>query len=226
MKIISEHSINNHTEIIQMRLEKMAIFCYMIGDIPSKTCALIDPAFDTKEILSKTKSREYTVTHLINTHAHPDHTAGNASTIKETGARLCMHRLEAEKIGTIANRAFSRMLGGKKSSPPDTLLEDGDTIDIGGVHLTILHTPGHSPGGICIHLEGNVFTGDTLFVEGVGRTDLRGGSTKMLLKSIQEKIYTLPGETRIWPGHDYGPMPYSTVEKEMRSNPFTRNYNP
>lgn len=206
-----------------MRLDKMATFCYMIGDIGSKTCALIDPAFETKEILSKVKSGGYTLTHLINTHNHPDHTAGNASIISKTGAKLFIHRLDAQKLSSFTNRTFSRVLGGSKSPKPQTLLEDNDTINIGKTTLKVLLTPGHTPGGICLYMKGNVFTGDTLFVGAVGRTDLRGGSMRKLLKSIREKIYTLPKETRIWPGHDYGGMPYSTVESEMMYNPFTRN---
>jgi len=221
MKVLSEHNANNYTEIIQMRLDKMATFCYMIGDKDSETCALIDPAFETKEILSKVKSSGFKVTHLINTHNHADHTAGNASIISNTGAKLFIHNLDAQKLTSIANRTFSRLLGGGKSPKPLTLLEDNDTINIGKTSLKVLHTPGHTPGGICLYMEGSVFTGDTLFVGAVGRTDLRGGSMRKMLKSIHEKIYTLPKETRVWPGHDYGGMPYSTVENEMRTNPFT-----
>lgn len=222
MKILSERSANNDTVIIQIRLDKMAIFCYLIGDKTSHTCALIDPAFDTNEILSTVNNRGYSVTHVINTHSHPDHTAGNASIISQTGAALLIHQLDAQKLNSLSNRAFSRILGGKKSPKPHTLLNDNDTITIGETTLKVLHTPGHSPGGICLYMDGNVFTGDTLFVGAVGRTDLRGGSMKTLLQSIHERIYTLPKETKVWPGHDYGGMPYSTVEQEMKNNPFTR----
>jgi hydroxyacylglutathione hydrolase len=223
MKVLSEHSANKHSEIIQMRLGKMSIFCYIIGDKGSKTCAVVDPAFETKEILSKVKTLGYTVTHLINTHNHADHTAGNASIISQTGAKLLIHKLDAQKLTSIANRTFSRVLGGTRSPKPNILLDDNDTINIGRTALKVLHTPGHSPGGICLYIEGNVFTGDTLFVGAVGRTDLRGGSMKTLLKSVQEKIYTLPKETRVWPGHDYGGMPYSTVGNEIRTNPFIKS---
>jgi len=222
MIILSEHVTDNHTQIIQMRLDKMAVFCYLIGDIDSKTCVLIDPAFETKEIIQKVNSSGYTVTQLINTHNHADHTAGNASIISKTGAKLLIHKLDAKRLNSIGSRAFSRMLGGRKSPHPDRLLENNDILTIGKTALTILHTPGHTPGGICLYTEGNVFTGDTLFVGAVGRTDLRGGSMKGLLKSVHEKIYTLPDDTKIWPGHDYGGKPYSTVEEERQNNPFTR----
>jgi len=222
MKVLSEHSINNDTEIIQMRLDTMAVFCYMIGDKGTKTCALIDPAFETKEILNKVSSKEYTLTHVINTHNHADHTSGNASIISKTGAKLLIHKLDAKKLTSIANRTFSKMLGGSKSPTPNTLLDDNDTITIGKTRLKVFHTPGHSPGGICLYIKGNLFTGDTLFVGSAGRTDLRGGSKKALLKSIHEKIYTLPKETKVWPGHDYSGIFNSTVDIEMKTNPFTK----
>ena len=111
-----------------------------------------------------------------------------------------------------------------KGSPvPDVLLKDNDFIQIGAsINLRVIHTPGHTPGSIGLYSDGHVFTGDTLFVGAVGRTDLPGGSPKQLLASIREKIYTLPGSTIVWPGHDYGPYPSSTVEREKHTNPFTR----
>ena len=120
------------------------------------------------------------------------------------------------------NRAFTRMLGGEKSPRPDRLLKDGDIINIGRTKLTVIHTPGHTKGSICLYTPGHLFTGDTLFVGGVGRTDLPGGSMSQMLKSIHEKLYTLPGDTHVWPGHDYGLSPSSTISREKETNPFTR----
>jgi glyoxylase-like metal-dependent hydrolase (beta-lactamase superfamily II) len=130
--------------------------------------------------------------------------------------------LDARQLQKLLNRTFSRVLGGKGSPKPDVLVKDNDIIKIGDCSLKVLHTPGHTRGGICLYTEGNIFTGDTLFVGAVGRTDLPGGSMKTLLTSIQEKIYTLPGNTIVWPGHDYGPRPSSTVQQESDTNPFTR----
>ena len=211
-------------EITQIRLERMVTFCYILGDEASKTCALIDPAFETQKILNEVKKAGYRVTHLINTHCHSDHIAGNASIIAATGAKLLIHELDAKRLGKISNSAFARILGGKGSPKPDILLKDQDIIKIGETTLKVLHTPGHTPGGICLYTDGNIFTGDTLFVSGVGRTDFPGSSMKQLMKSIHEKIYTLPGETRVWPGHDYGPFSYSTIENEKRTNPFTLQF--
>ena len=208
-------------DVQQIRLNMMEVFCYRVGDTSSKTCALIDPAFDTKRILKEVEKHGYRVTHVINTHSHPDHTAGNAAIIAATGAKLLIHRLDGQQFGGMMAGAFSRMMGGKGSPEPDVLLEDNDRIAIGEEYLTVLHTPGHSPGGICLYTKGHVFTGDTLFVGAVGRTDFPGCSMSQLLKSIHEKIYTLPGDTIVWPGHDYGFFPHSTVEAEKKTNPFT-----
>ena len=205
----------------QIKLSKMDTFCYLVGDRKTKTCALIDPAFDTQRILKIAEEAGFTVTHVINTHSHSDHTAGNRAVIAATGAKLLIHAIDAERLNTVLNSTFSRVLGGKSSPAPDILLQDRDVITIGASSLKTIHTPGHTPGGICLYAEGHVFTGDSLFVEAVGRTDLPGGSSLQLLRSIKEKIYTLPGSTIVWPGHDYGPTPSSTVADEIRNNPFT-----
>ena len=209
-------------EIFQINLKKKLTYCYLVGDEATRTGALIDPAFETKRILNLAAEKGYQITRVINTHCHPDHTSGNASVISATGAKLLIHIKDAGRLGKLFNRAFSRLLGGKGSPRPDVLLTDGDSIDIGNSFLKVLHTPGHTPGSICLYAQGHVFTGDTLFVGAVGRTDLPGGSMKKLLKSIHAKIYTLPGNTIVWPGHDYGSFSRSTVEKEKRTNPFTR----
>lgn len=208
-------------EIKQIKLTKMATFCYLVGDESSRTCALIDPAFDTRNILVEVNKGGYELTHIINTHCHSDHSAGNAAIMAATDAKLLIHELDAKRLDKVLNRAFSRLLGGKGSPRPDILLKDGDVINIGKNILKVIHTPGHTIGSICLYTDGNIFTGDTLFVGSVGRTDLPGGSIKQLLKSIHEKIYSLPGNTTVWPGHDYGPLPHSTVEHEKKTNPFT-----
>ena len=131
---------------------------------------------------------------------------------------MLIHSIDAKSLGGVINSTFSRVLGGKGSPKPDILLEDNDEIKIGESIIKVIHTPGHTPGSICIYIPGNIFTGDTLFVEGCGRTDLPGGSFKQLSKSVHEKIYTLPENTIVWPGHDYGSMPHSTIAYEKKNN--------
>lgn len=207
-------------QIKQIKLSKMAVFCYLIGDETTRTCALIDPSFDTNRILAEAQRLQYRITHIINTHGHCDHTAGNHALKTATGARLCIHELDADRLGKMIHTAFSRILGGKGSPRPDLTLQDDDMIQIGATQLSVLHTPGHTPGSICLYADGHLFTGDTLFVGAVGRVDLPGGSRLQLRMSLREKIFTLAPDTVVWPGHDYGPAPASTVGHEQHSNPF------
>lgn len=205
-------------KIIQIKLKKMATFCYLVGDMVTKTCALIDPAFETKKILEIAKSENFSITHVINTHYHSDHTAGNADIIKKTGAKLCIHKIDAVKLTKFITSSLSKVLGGKKSPAPDILIDDNDIIEIGETKLKVILTPGHTKGSICLYSDGNLFTGDTLFVEAVGRSDLPGGSFKEISNSIKSRLYILDDNTIVWPGHDYGSMPHSTIGYEKRNN--------
>lgn len=209
-------------EITQIHLKKMATFCYIAADSATNTCALVDPAFETDRILDIVNKKGLKVTHLINTHCHSDHSAGNAAIIAATGAKLLIHEVDAKYLKGLPNRLFTRMLGGKKSPEPERLLVDGESIKIGEGKLEVIHTPGHTPGSICLYTTGHLITGDTLFVSSIGRTDLPGGSLKQLVASVKEKIFTLPGETIVWPGHHYGATVSSTIEKEKETNPFIR----
>ena len=206
--------------IEQIRLDRMVVFCYLVVDPNTKDAVLIDPAFDTGRISERVQAGGYRVTHVVNTHGHADHTAGNADIVRATGAALCIHHMDAQRLKGLLSASISRVFGGKGSPKPDRLLSDGDMVPVGREALTVLHTPGHTPGGICLYSEGHVFTGDTLFVGGVGRTDLPGGSPKKLSASIRNRIYTLPDDTRVWPGHDYGSEPFSTVGREKETNFF------
>ncbi len=207
-------------EIRQIPVGAMAVFCYVVHDSEEKVCALVDPAFETEKILGIVAEMGLRVIHVINTHAHPDHTSGNRSVIDATGATLLVHSEDAKKLGSLMGKALARMFGGKPSPKPDVLLEDGSIIKIGSQHLEVIHTPGHTPGGICLYTPGHLITGDTLFVGGVGRTDLPGASGKKLIESIRKRLLVLPDDTRVWPGHNYGTRPGSTIGWEKLSNPF------
>ncbi|WP_054032598.1 MBL fold metallo-hydrolase [Desulfatitalea tepidiphila] len=209
-------------KVIQIKLSRMETFCYLVGDETSGNAALIDPAFDVPKLLEKSRTAGYRITQVINTHHHADHSAGNAEVIRATGAQLSIHEQDAAALTKIAGKAFARMLGGKGSPPANRRLRDGDDIVVGMTRLRVLHTPGHTPGSICLYAPGHLFTGDTLFVGGVGRTDLPGGDSRQLLTSIRSRIYTLPESTIVWPGHDYGDRPSSTVYLEKHHNPFTQ----
>jgi hydroxyacylglutathione hydrolase len=202
--------------IEQIEVTSMSVFCYLIGDEISGDAALIDPAGDFDKIFIKVDEHHLRVTTLINTHGHWDHTSGNDFVINKTGARLFIHPADAGNLKSISTKILSRMIGGKGSPSPYQFLNDGDIINIGEIELKVLHTPGHTEGSICIYTGGHIFTGDTLFTEGMGRTDLGGGSEKKIMNSIRNIILALPDSTKIWPGHNYGRFPVSTVKEQKR----------
>jgi hydroxyacylglutathione hydrolase len=116
------------------------------------------------------------------------------------------------------------MIGVDAAAPADVRVRDGDELRFGGLTMKFIHTPGHTPGACCILIDGNLFTGDTVFVGAVGRTDLPGASFEQLIDSLQTKIITLPPDTKVWPGHDYGDSPQSTVRREMETNPYITDF--
>ena len=207
-------------DVRQIKLSRMANFCYLVGDPAARVCMLIDPVFDTDRLLGDVRDAGYTISVVINTHRHADHCCGNAAIMAATGARLYIHEKDARQLTGFFNGVLCRLLGGRPSPRPDVVLRHGDTVSVGSLDVTVLHTPGHTPGSICLYMPGRLFAGDTLFVGSAGRTDLAGGSIKDLQSSIRTRLFSLPDDTRVWPGHDYGDRPVSTLGQEKRTNPF------
>lgn len=202
--------------IEQIQVTPMAVFCYLVADKKGGQAVLIDPAGDFNKIFTQVQKHAVNIQYVINTHGHFDHTSGNSFVMEKTGARLLIHKADVPKLGSITSKLLSRFIGGKGSPGPFGYLEDGDIIQAGGVALKVIHTPGHSAGSICLYTKGHIFTGDTLFTEGMGRTDLGDGSHKDIMESIRYKVLSLPDDTVIWPGHNYGRFPTSTVKEQKR----------
>jgi glyoxylase-like metal-dependent hydrolase (beta-lactamase superfamily II) len=205
----------------QIQVGQMAVFAYLIGDPITGDSLVIDPADNVEEIIAEAKNNNLNINYIVNTHGHVDHIGGNADMKKLTGAKIIIHDGDAPML-TSTPATMLRMFGAKQSPPADILVKDGDIINTGNVSLKVIHTPGHSPGGMSLYTPGFVFTGDTLFVEAVGRTDLPGGSWQVMYKSIQEKLFILPDETKVMPGHNYGRTPTSTIGHEKKYNPSIR----
>jgi hydroxyacylglutathione hydrolase len=205
----------------QYEVGHFSVFCYLIGDEEGKEALFIDPADDTEMLISEARSRGLTIRYIVNTHAHVDHVMGNAEMVKKTGAKIIIHEKDAPHLVRQPPDLLA-MFRAKPSPPADVLVKDGDSIQVGKIGVKVLHTPGHSPGGISLYVKGMVFTGDTLFVGSVGRTDFPGCSWEVMEASIRDKLYTLPGDTLVYPGHNYGSTPSSTIQYERRHNPFVR----
>jgi len=197
---------------------------YLVVCEDSGEALLIDPGGDSPELSALLRQEGWRLRWIVNTHGHADHIAGNELWAAATGAQIVIHRLDWEFFRTPAMQAAARAEGFPPLTRSDVLVEDGDRIPLGDGFARVLHTPGHSPGGICLSFPGHLFTGDTLFVEAAGRTDLPGGSLNQLIASLEEKIMPLPDETRIWPGHNYGETPTSTLGEEKTNNPYLTDF--
>ncbi len=211
-------------KIEQIPVGFMQVFCYLVYDEATKKGILIDPAGNEEDLVNYLQEQGIDLEYIVNTHGHADHTCGNDPIRKATGAKVVMHVLDDTYYQRSESRAFARNMGFPNSGPADVRVEDGQELVFGKLKMKFLHTPGHTQGACCILIEGNLFTGDTLFVGAVGRTDLPGGSFKQLIQSLQKLVRTLPPETIVWPGHDYGERPRSTLRHEMETNPYISEY--
>ena len=204
-----------------MQVSPMVVFAYLLGDPQSGEALVIDPADETEDILTLAEKNHMKIKYIVNTHGHVDHISGSNDMKRLTDAEIIIHEDDADKLVKTPASALA-MFRAKPSPPADRTVRDGDFITVGNISLAVLHTPGHSPGSMSLYLKGIVFSGDTLFVEAVGRTDFPGSSWDSMYKSIQEKLFTLPDETKVLPGHNYGRTPTSTIGHEKKYNPFLR----
>ena len=191
--------------------------CYIIGCSETKEVAVIDPGGEGEKIISLLESKGYQVKYIINTHGHLDHIGANKAIKDKFNCDILIHELDGAMLPD-PSKNLSSFMGGQVASPPaDRLLTEGEIIEIGStLKLEVIHTPGHTPGGICLKAGKLLFTGDTLFGGSIGRSDFPGGSHATLIKSIKEKLLNLPEDTVVYPGHG----PESTIGEEKETNPF------
>lgn len=192
--------------------------CFIAGCEETKKCAIIDPGDEAERILAIVKKHGFEVAAIINTHGHFDHVGANAAVKRATGAPLMIHELDAPWLSLVAQSAANWGLSGEDSPQPDRLIAHDDTISVGNLTFTVIHTPGHSPGGVALFCGKHLFVGDTLFSGSIGRTDLPKGDHNTLLTSIRERLYVLPDDVVVYTGHG----PETTIGREKRSNPFVQ----
>lgn len=190
--------------------------CYILACPESKEGMVIDPGAEGPRILAALKELGVKATHIVLTHGHLDHVEAVEDVRKGTGAKVYIHALDAACL-TDPMKNLSGLFGQPtQGQPADGLLQEGQELKVGTLTFKVLHTPGHTPGGISLSFPGGVITGDTLFYGSVGRTDFPGGSMDVLINSIKQKLMVLDPGTKVYPGHG----PESTIAFEMRSNPF------
>jgi glyoxylase-like metal-dependent hydrolase (beta-lactamase superfamily II) len=196
--------------------------CYVVGCEQTKEALIIDPGFndsrEAEKIFSFIKEKSFSLKFVLNTHGHPDHTCGNEIVKEKFNMPILIHEFDAPMLGKTGRRV-AEFLSFRSSSPkPDILLHDGDLVKFGRIMLRVMHTPGHSRGGISLLGDKEVFTGDTLFFGSIGRTDFPDSSEPDMRASLK-KLATLPDHFIVYPGHG----PITTIGEEKRNNPFLKD---
>lgn len=193
--------------------------CYIVACRRTLEGLVIDPGAEPERILASVRAQNLRITRIVNTHGHFDHILANKAVKDALGVPVAIHKADASML-TNPLSSFAFMVGALTPMPPaDELLQDGQELRFGDDTLTVLHTPGHSPGGISLSGEGVVFCGDALFQGSIGRTDFPGGNYDLLLRSIRTRLMTLPDATTVYPGHG----PATTIGQERLANPYLQD---
>ena len=190
--------------------------CYVVQDTETKQGMIIDPGGNGEAVWQYIRQASIDVQSIVNTHAHGDHIGAVDFLREKTGADFCIHEDDADML-LDARKNLSAFMGFTLvTKPADIFLHDGETVSFGQLSFRVIHTPGHSAGGICLYGERVLFSGDSLFAESIGRCDFPGASSEQLIQALQEKIMVLPEDTCVYPGHG----PATTVGWEQAHNPY------
>ena len=200
----------------QFELGPMQNYVYLIGSSETRKVAVVDAAWQIDTILRIAAEDDVEITHALVTHTHPDHVGGRFSGIDIEGVTELLDKCKAKVVVQKSEAEFLKGL-----SPSDLIkAESGDKIDVGGMEIQLLHTPGHTPGSQCFLVDDRIVSGDTLFIGACGRVDLPGGNAEQLYYSLTQKLMALPDDTILFPGHNYSDRPTSTLGEEKQSNPY------
>jgi hydroxyacylglutathione hydrolase len=223
LSIVPERSLAIHPLQFIMILESFPVGplhcnCTILGDEVTHEALVVDPGDNIPEILSRLHKHGLTLRQIVITHAHIDHIGGAAALKKATGAPVFLNQQDLGLLGMMEIQAGWLGVATPEVAPPDASAEDGLSIGLANLPAEVLHTPGHTPGSICLHFPAKdlLLAGDTLFAGSIGRTDLPGGDGRQILRSLRERLLVLPDTTRVVPGHG----PPTTIGEERQSNPF------
>jgi len=194
----------------------LQVNCYLVACPVSRAALVIDPGDEGERIVAAVHASGWRVVSIVNSHGHFDHIGANQALIAATGAELLIHAHDLPLLQKAQSHAQVYGLRAEPSPAPDRLLQDGDQVAFGALSCQVIHLPGHSPGGIALHCGNHLFCGDVLFAGSIGRTDLPGGDHRTLVEGIRARLWPLPGETIVHPGHG----PDTTIARERLSNPF------
>lgn len=190
--------------IKQLPVGPMMNYAYLVGDAETKTCAVIDPGWEAEHIIDEAKRSGFKITHILATHTHFDHVNDLVKLAEKVKPQTYVHFTEAEAL---------------ESLPDVHKVQDGDVINVGSLEIKVVHTPGHTPGSVCYTVGNAIFTGDMLFIDGIGRTDLDGGDSEEMFRSLG-KLKQLPDIMVVYPGHNYGMQKAATLGEQKKSNPY------
>lgn len=197
---------------------------YVLWNEKTKKGFVIDPGSNVRKLLKTIREEKLQIEYIFNTHYHADHTNGNRKLKKATGATIVIHYNDSIYLRKIFDTTKLLTFNFSLSPKPDLVIKNETSISIGSLKIQIYHTPGHTPGGVCFYFDGLLFTGDTLFVGDSGATSFKGGDRQSLGRSLRRIMSDLPGNTIIYPGHNYGPTETSTLDWEKRNNKNAKEY--
>ncbi len=201
-----------------MTVGALATNCYLVGADDADCIVMIDPGGEPEVLLEEAGEMGASVEAILLTHGHVDHIAGAAGIQRATAAKLYAHAAGVEMVNK-PDAYWASLVGGAEACGVDVELGEGDELHLAGLDIAVMHTPGHSPGGVCFVTADALFCGDTLFAGSIGRTDLPGANEQEMIASLTRLVSTLPDETRVFPGHG----PATTMRQEKASNPFLQN---
>lgn len=211
-------SMNDLIYFKQIEIGPMQNYVYLIGSTETRKAAVVDAAWQIDSILKIAAQDDMEITHALVTHTHPDHVGGSFAGMEIEGLTELLEKCKAKVVVHKAEAEFLKFL-----SASDLIkAESGDKIDVGGVEIQLLHTPGHTPGSQCFLVDNRVVSGDTLFIDACGRVDFPGGNPEQMYYSLTQKLMALPDDMILFPGHNYAPLKHATMGEQKKTNPYLR----